>query len=156
MSEKEIPNNWTGQCFVCSKSNNHGLGLRFWHSEKGSFTRCSIPDHLCGLDGIVHGGIISLLLDEVALWTIIGQLGKMGVTREISVRFFKPVPTNSELLVEGQIIEEDNKNISLHSTIYSKDEVLLAESESTWILTSLSTMAKISNVDESTLQSFLT
>jgi hypothetical protein len=36
------------------------------------------------------------------------------------------------------------------------DHVLLAEGESKWLLASLSTIAKISNVDESTLKEFLT
>jgi len=155
MLGREIPNYWTGQCFGCSKTNIQGLGLRFWHSENGCLTKCTIPDYLCGIDGLVHGGLITLLLDEVAQWTMIGRLGKMGVTRGISVRFLRPVPTNTELIVEGQIIKQGEKNVILRSTMHSTDDVLLAEAESNWLLVSLSTIAKISNVDESTLQEFL-
>ena len=156
MNEREIPNYWQGNCFGCSRTNTHGLQLRFWLSEHGCFTKCTIPDSLCGLDGLVHGGIIALLLDELAQWTMIGRLGRMGLTREISVRYLKPVLTNTEIIVEAQIISQDDKEVVLRSTIHTIDHVLLAEGESKWLLASLSTIAKISNVDESTLKEFLT
>ena len=155
MNDQEIPNYWTGQCFGCSKTNKHSLRLRFWLSEQGCYTRYTIPDYLCGIDGLAHGGIIAFLLDEVAQWTMIGRLGRMGVTREITVRYLKPVPTNTEIFIEGQILNQNNKNVVLHSTLRSKEDVLLAEGESNFLLVSLSTIAKISNVDELTLQDFL-
>jgi hypothetical protein len=58
--------------------------------------------------------------------------------------------------VEAQIVTQDDKEVVLRSTIHSTDGVLLAEGESKWLLASLSTIAKISNVDESTLKEFLT
>ena len=155
MDESEIPNYWPGHCFGCSRVNPQGLKLRFWRSNQGCLTKCTIPEYLCGIDGLVHGGIIALLLDEVAQWTMIGRLGKMGVTRDILVRYLRPVPTNTDILVKGEIIKQDEKNVTLHSTIHSADDVLLAESESNWAMASLSTIAKIAKVDESTLREFL-
>ncbi|MDH4260817.1 MAG: PaaI family thioesterase [Gammaproteobacteria bacterium] len=155
MNSHEIPNHWTGQCFGCSRTNAHGLQLHFWLSDRGCFTKCVIPDYLCGIDGLVHGGIIALLLDEVAQWTLIGRHAKFGVTREISVRYLKPVPTNTELLVEAQIVNRDDKNVVLRSTICITPDVPLAEGESKWLLVNPSTVAKLSAVDESTLRRFL-
>jgi len=66
MKDKEIPNYWTGKCFGCSTVNSYSLRLRFFLSEDGCYTKCSIPDYLCGIDGVVHGGMIALLLDEVS------------------------------------------------------------------------------------------
>lgn len=155
MSEREVPNYWTGYCFGCSITNPHGLHLRFWYSEQGCFTRCIIPDYLCGPDGIVHGGILALLLDEVAEWTNLVRLSRFGLTREISVRYLKPVRTNTEIIVESQIISHDDKNAIHQSTIHSADGTLVAESRSEWILPRLSTIASVTKVDEATLQQFL-
>ena len=155
LTEHEILNYWPGNCFGCSRSNIKGLHLRFWQSKKGCLTRCAIPDYLCGIDGLVHGGIITLLLEEVAQWTIIGRLGRFGITREISVRYLKPVPINTEIIVEAQIISQDEKNIVLRSTIHDSDGVLLVEGESRWSLVSPSAIAKIAAVDELMLQEFL-
>jgi acyl-CoA thioesterase FadM len=152
---REIPNYWLGNCFGCSRKNTQGLHLRFWLTEKGCYTRCSIPDHLCGIDGVVHGGIITLLLEEVAQWTIIGHFGKFGMTREISVRYLKPVPTNTEILVEAQITNQSDKNILFRSTVYNSEDILLTESESNWIFASPAAISRATAVDESMLQEFL-
>jgi len=155
MNGKEVPNHWGGKCFGCSKTNAHSLGLRFWLSDQGCYTRCAIPDFLCGFDGLVHGGIIAFLLDEVAQWTMISRIGRVGLTREITVRYFKPVPTNTEIVVEGKITHQKGKNVILNSTICSDDHALLAASESSWFLANLAIIAEVSGVDEFTLQAFL-
>jgi acyl-CoA thioesterase FadM len=155
MKDQEIPNYWTGQCFGCSKVSSYSLKLRFYLSENGCYTKCSIPDYLCGIDGIVHGGMIALLLDEVSQWTMIARLGKIGLTREISVRYLKPVPTNTEIVVEAKIETQDEKETVLCSTIHSKDNELLAEGESRWMMAYPSIIAKISKIDESLLKEFL-
>ena len=155
MDEHEIPNYWPGNCFGCSRYNLQGLHLRFWLSEKGCFTRCNIPEHLCGIDGLVHGGIITMLLEEVAQWSIIAHLGRFGITREISVRYLRHVPTNSDIAVEAQIIKKDEKYVVLHSTVNNSDGVLLVEGDSSWLLVTPSVIAKIAAVDEIILQEFL-
>ena len=155
MNEHEIPNYWTGNCFGCSRTNTQGLNLRFWLSEKGCYTRCAIPNHLCGIDGLVHGGIITLLLEEVAQWTIITHLGRFGMTREISVRYLKPVPTNTEILVEAQIINQGEKNIVFRSTVFNSEGIFMVESKSDWIFVSPSAIAKVTAVDELVLREFL-
>ena len=155
MSEHEVPNYWPGRCFGCSTTNPHGLHLRFWYSEQGCFTKCTIPDYLCGIDGIVHGGILALLLDEVAQWTNIARLGRFGMTRNISIRYLKPVKTNTEITVESQIISQDERNAVQQSTIRSADGTLAAESRSEWSLPKVSMVASVTSVDEATLQQFL-
>jgi uncharacterized protein (TIGR00369 family) len=152
---QEIPNHWKGQCFGCSTANQHGLRLRFYLSENGCYTKCSIPDYFCGVDGVVHGGMIALLLDEVSQWTMIGRMGKMGLTREISVRYLKPVPTGTEIVVEAKIGAQDEKKTVLHSTVRSTDNALLAEGESRWMMVDPSVIAKVSKLSESQLREFL-
>jgi uncharacterized protein (TIGR00369 family) len=110
---------------------------------------------MCGIDGIVHGGILALLLDEVAEWTVIALLGRFGITRDISIRYFKPVRTNTEITVESQIISRDDKNAVQRTTIHSADGDLVAESRSEWILPRLSTIVSVTTASEATLQKFL-
>ncbi|MGA2318727.1 MAG: PaaI family thioesterase [Thermodesulfobacteriota bacterium] len=155
MKDQEIPNYWTGQCFGCSTVNSNSLRLRFYLSENGCYTKCSIPDYLCGIDGVVHAGMIALLLDEVCQWTMIARLGKMGLTRGISVNYLKPVPTIREIVVEAKVETQDGKHAILRSTIHSKDNELLAEGECRCVMVHPSIIAKISKVDESELKEFL-
>lgn len=52
-----IQTSWPGQCFGGSRHNPHGLQLRFVPTENACRTRCAVPDHCCGFDGIAHGGM---------------------------------------------------------------------------------------------------
>lgn len=146
-----IPNNWEGNCFGCSTKNIHGLHLSFWLSEKGCFTECTIPDYLCGFDGIVHGGIVTMLLDEVAAWTLFSHLFRFGITLEITARYLKPVQVNTKIRVDGQIISRNKKTVLIKSTVCSREGTLLAEAESKWLLPNYSNLARIISMDEQKL-----
>ncbi len=155
MNEYEIPNYWKGNCFGCSATNANGLRLRFWLTEEGCLTKCVIPEEYCGIDGIVHGGFVTLLLEEVAQWTIVARLGKIGITRQILVRYLKPVPTNVDLLVRAHVADLEERDVILQSSIHSEEDVLLAKGESRWLLASPATLTNLSSVEEAMLEQFL-
>ena len=160
MQEQKITNHWTGQCFGCSSSNPHGLQLHFWRTETGCFTRCIIPTYMCGIDGIVHGGILATLMDEVAGWALIERLGEFGMTTEMNIRYAKPVPTNLELLVMGQILDQEKRKAVVHSAIYPNEreiseQTLLAEATSHWVIPKPKTLARYSGTDARRIEEFL-
>ncbi len=157
-----IPNLWSGSCFGCSPSNRHGLRLRFWHSEGGCYTRTTLPEHLCGFDGVTHGGIVAALLDEVSAWAVMARLGRMGVTREITVRYLRPVPTGRELVAEARVAGSDERSATVRATIRLAGEgsaqepgLALAECVSTWALPRLANVARIVGADEAALKAFM-
>src|SRR5665213_2147558 len=52
-------------CFVCGPDNPRGLRLAFQTNESGEMTAEWIPEpEMEGYQGIVHGGIVSTVLDE--------------------------------------------------------------------------------------------
>lgn len=153
-SRASIETPWPGQCFGCSRHNPHGLQLRFVPTEKGCRTQCEVPDRFCGFDGIAHGGMTSLLLDEVAAWTLCTQLGQLGLTANLSAQYHDPVPTGAELVVEGTLVRHDAKKALVRSTVRSADGELLADAESTWVLTTLARFSELMEVPESALQQF--
>ena len=153
---REVPKYWDGNCFGCSQTNPIGLRLRFWISEDGCLTRCTISDEMSGFTGITHGGIISTLIDEVCGWTIITHMGgRLGFTSEMAVRYIKPVPTNAEIIVKGRIIEENGKYVRVSASIKSSDDVLLAEGECKYVIPSPAALAKLGNIDTADLQEFM-
>jgi acyl-coenzyme A thioesterase PaaI-like protein len=59
-------------CFVCGVENIQGLQIDFYEVEAGKVTAAiTVPQHFQGYPGIVHGGIIAAMLDEVAGRTVI-------------------------------------------------------------------------------------
>jgi uncharacterized protein (TIGR00369 family) len=155
MIEQEIINDWPGHCFGCSPKNPYGLQLHFWRSEDGCYTKCIIPEHLCGWDGLVHGGIIATLLDEIGGWAIISKIGKIGMTARSSVSYLKPVPTGQELTIRGEIIKHRRNLAVIQATIHSDDGELLAECESKWLIPNPAELKEATGMDKAVLQDFL-
>jgi uncharacterized protein (TIGR00369 family) len=153
--QREVIGEWPGNCFGCSPGNPVGLQLSFRRARQGCIASCIVPDRLCGFDGLVHGGIIATLLDEAAAWAVIAHLGKLGLTREMKTRYLKPVPTNTEVLVKGSIVNHDNHNAVAMSSVHAPDGALLAEGESSWAFAKLSRIASVAGVPEEKLQRFL-
>jgi uncharacterized protein (TIGR00369 family) len=78
-------------CFGCSPVNRFGLQLDFF--EEGDFLLADWEpkDHFSGYKNVLHGGIQSTLLDEIASWAVQIKLETAGVTAGIDLRFKKPV-----------------------------------------------------------------
>lgn len=151
----EVGGRWPGSCFACSADHPHGLHLRFSHTPEGVVATCTVPDQYCGFDGMVHGGIITTLLDEASAWALMARHGKLGVTREMTVRFLKPVLTGQELVVEARIVEFDSKTAAVQGSVKNSDGESLAESSCSWAFPRLSRIAGLAGVEEQRLQAFL-
>ncbi len=152
---REIPHIWPGNCFGCSPRNEKGLKIRVSMEGNKGVSYTIVSEHYCGFDGILHGGIIATLLDEISAFTIILNLSKMGVTTEATIRFHKPIKINTLIRIEGQIIESQNNRAIVYSSIKSMDGIILAEGKTTFLLGEISTLAKLVDVDEDDLQAMI-
>jgi len=120
-------------CFGCSQKNPHGLKMRFYADDTTIYSWPKVPDYLCGWDGIVHGGVLSTILDEIMSWSAIYNLHRVVMTKTMTVDFVKPVYIADELRVEGRVIEQPNKReVIVEGEIYKEDNVLCARSRGTF------------------------
>jgi uncharacterized protein (TIGR00369 family) len=121
-----------GNCFACGENNPGGLKLHF-EIDKGKQTLkttfVATPVYQ-GYDGIVHGGIISTLLDE-AMAKLAYELGFNAVTASLEIRFKKPAPLLERLSVYGEITEAKGKIIRAKAHVSKEDGTLLATGTST-------------------------
>jgi acyl-coenzyme A thioesterase PaaI-like protein len=103
-------------CFVCGKENPHGLRMDFSYDETQDEmgAACCFPGHMQGYENIVHGGFVSMVLDEVMAKACI-QKKTPAVTARIQVRFRKPIYVNEEVIVRGKILSMKGKTIHLTS-----------------------------------------
>lgn len=116
------------KCFVCGPDNPRGLQLDFDLSEEGARTRMRFPAYCQGWRGITHGGLVCTLLDEVMAKA--GQaVGLDGVTAEMSVRFRRPVPTETEVLVSGRVTEIRGRLASTEAEITDMEGNVLASAQ---------------------------
>ena len=123
-----------GNCFVCGKNNPNGLRLSFEvDKEKQTLktTFVASPTYQ-GWDGIVHGGILSALLDE-AMANLIYELGYQGITASIEIRFKRPAPILKPLLIYGEVTEVSKRLIRAKAHIAQEDGAILATGTSTFM-----------------------
>lgn len=117
------------RCFICGPDNP--LGLRVKPSRDKDAGRAwlavTIPDDYQGWAGIVHGGVIGALLDEVSVYAALA-VARQIVTAELTVRYLKPVPTGREVRVEARIREQVRRSVFVDAELLC-DGVVLASSE---------------------------
>jgi acyl-coenzyme A thioesterase PaaI-like protein len=118
-------------CFICGVENLNGLQIKFYQQEPGKVVaNYSVPARFEGYPGIVHGGVVSAMLDEVAGRAFItGDPPRFMVTAKLSVRFRKPVPIEQPLQLFGFIKEDKGRMAVAAGEIRDLENNLLAEAE---------------------------
>jgi acyl-coenzyme A thioesterase PaaI-like protein len=89
-------------CFVCGKENPLGLKIKvkYQDEEMAAETELSFPREYQGWAGVIHGGLLSTLLDEMmahAVWRFAGP----GMTLGMEVRFHAPLEPEERVKVRG-------------------------------------------------------
>jgi len=121
-------------CFVCGRLNEIGLHLEFYSPEPGKVEAVTTVDkRFQGYPGVVHGGIISAILDEISGRAVMmdepGKETRFLVTARLDVRYRRPVPTGEELQVRGHLIKDTGRVATVKGEIFNQAGLLLAEAE---------------------------
>jgi uncharacterized protein (TIGR00369 family) len=132
-----------GNCFVCGEKNSEGLRLRFVIDRERQTLRTNFTASPAyqGWDGIVHGGIISTLLDE-AMAKLVYEIGYPAVSASLEVKFKKPAPILEPLLVYGEITEVGRRLIKAKAHVANENGTILATGTSTFIKWNVSRKAR--------------
>ena len=103
MTDPWIPPHHDPSCFGCGR-NPLGLRLPLPQAEGAEVyeARFRFGDEHQGGPGIVHGGLVSAALDE-ACGLLATWYRFPAVTARIFVRYRRPVPINSELVVRARV-----------------------------------------------------
>ncbi|NAX23556.1 PaaI family thioesterase [Vibrio sp. V39_P1S14PM300] len=97
-----------GGCAVCADpvSNPHSLGVRYeYGAERGVQARFTVASHHQGYNGILHGGIVSALLDGAMTHCILHR-DISALTAQLDVRFHRPITLGEQVIVTAQCESE--------------------------------------------------
>lgn len=97
-----------GGCFGCSPSNAAGLGLRFRREGARVHALVRVPDRFHGAPGVIHGGIVATLLDEISCAAAVFVADHRVVTGELAVRYERPVPVEEPLELVAEIASQEH------------------------------------------------
>lgn len=122
-------------CFGCSSENPRGLALVFRRIGESVEAETTLGDTFAGYDGLVHGGIVTTLLDEAMGWAILELAGRFAVTRNLRVDFRRPVFVDRPLRIEARLDgEEPDGAVRVLSSVYDLRGRLLASAVGVWVL----------------------
>jgi acyl-coenzyme A thioesterase PaaI-like protein len=128
-------------------------GIRLYNPVTGSGSPIAPPLHITMRDGRVeatctlglafegpprhvHGGVSAMLLDQL-LGYAVAAAGRPGMTRDLALRYRRPVPLETPLHLSAEVVEqsEDGRRVTAFATIATADDpsTVLAEATGTFV-----------------------
>lgn len=131
---KKIVNPYLGKdgynCICCSPNNPIGLHLEFWEDGEDVLTKWNPSQNYQGWVNTLHGGVISMLMDEVAGWVINRKLQTTGVTTRLEVKYRRPVMTDeTQIVVRGHIVQQRRNIVTIALTLENSKGQICNEGE---------------------------
>lgn len=128
---KKQPN--SRMCFACGLENPIGLKMAFYEDDEGRVVANFTPgDEHQGYPGVVHGGIVTALLDEV-LGRVAIAAERWMVTGRLNIRFRRPISVGETLTIVGEAISWKKHVLEARGEIRLADGQVGAEATGTFL-----------------------
>ena len=117
-------------CFICGVNNLVGLKLKIYEVEPGTVeTTYTAPQHFQGYRGVLHGGIVASILDEVSGRAHLGNPAqpRFMFTAKLEVKYRQNVPIGQPLRIVGKAGKVKGRMAEGWAGIYDQQGTLLAE-----------------------------
>lgn len=117
------------RCFACGKENPVGLQVNPDITADGREVRieCTPPRHFQGWANVIHGGILSTLLDEAITYVGIASFNGPAVTAQLEIRFKKPAMAGDKLIVTAKRVKMSKRLVEVKAHIDSEQGERIVE-----------------------------
>jgi acyl-coenzyme A thioesterase PaaI-like protein len=128
-TKTKLPN--SKNCFACGMENPIGLKLEMYAGEHdGVVCDFTVPRIYEGYPGIVHGGVVTTMLDEVISRVYMAaDHNRFMYTAKLTTKYRKHVPVETPLHMIGEWIKDRGRTAEAKARIFGPDGELLAEGE---------------------------
>ena len=117
-------------CFGCGPDNPIGLKLRFRWLDGVARAEFTPDEHHQGWSGIVHGGIVSCLLDEALNYAAYLD-GMPCLTAKMQVRLRRTILVGEPLVVSATITRKTKRLVETSASLALEDGTVVAEATGT-------------------------
>jgi uncharacterized protein (TIGR00369 family) len=122
-------------CFGCGAENPVALGVTNSATADGAESRVRFGADHQGAPGLVHGGLLAVLLDE-AMGSVPHAARGIRLTTEMRIRYRRPTPIDTDLVCRAHVATTSERQFSVMATIATAGDpdVALVEGEATFVL----------------------
>src|SRR5512143_1002482 len=122
-------------CFICGVENPVGLHLHIYETDPGQIEATyTAPEHFQGYPGVLHGGIVGAILDELSGRALMGSDAsnpRFMFTARLEIKYRKNVPIGVPLRIVGKAGKARARSAEGWAGIYdAQTGELLAEADS--------------------------
>ncbi len=101
-----------------------GLKLTFERIGEEVVTHYTPPERFQGPPGLMHGGLVLTLADEIAAWTVVGLERRFGFTGAVQARLKKPVRIGQPVVGRGRITTNRGRVVLVGVTLHQGDQLV--------------------------------
>ncbi len=129
------------QCFGCCQERPDGLRLVFARTGERT-VECVyvIPNVYRGMEGVAHGGMQAVLLDEAVSMAgyVFWAPETHAVTATLNLTYKRPVPVSEKLILRGELTAENERDFHVAGAIL--------DSHGTELTTAVATLRKLRTI----------
>ena len=126
MSSEVDPGLRAHYCFGCGRHNPFGMHLEFERAGDGVVASYTTRREDQGFPGMLHGGLLALLLDEAMGWALYADR-IFAVTARMETRFRRPATLDEALTVRGRITRNRGRRIEVAGEVIDAGGACLVE-----------------------------
>jgi uncharacterized protein (TIGR00369 family) len=134
---KKIKNPWVNKknynCFGCCPDNPSGLHMEFYADNDEIVSYWEPNGIYQGWINTLHGGIQSVLLDEIGAWAVMFKLQTTCVTAKMETRYKHSVSTiEGKIELRARVMEVNHNFITVKASLIDSKGVLCTQATSTY------------------------
>lgn len=93
-----------------------------------------LGEKMCGHTGIVHGGCIATLIDEICAWTFHTNGHGAGFTANLNINYRRPLPSNITILVKCSVAEVSGRKVYIDCILEDGDKNKYSDGKALFII----------------------
>ncbi len=112
-------------CFGCGSGNTTGLQLDGFTVDGAQVTAPFRPEpRFAGFEGIVHGGVLATVLDEISAWSAMLTEGVLVLTASLDIRYHKKAIVGEHFTLAGTVTERRGRRLSIEGKVLAGTEIV--------------------------------
>ncbi|HNQ45734.1 MAG TPA: PaaI family thioesterase [Syntrophorhabdus sp.] len=130
------------KCFFCGPATG-GLGLELKYMDSTASCEFTAQERFQGYHGMLHGGIVTGILDEVMWWALFMKTKKICATWKMEAEFKRPIMCGKTYRASGQFVSSTHNMYYLSAMIEDETGKLCAQGKASFRKTRGFTMNEI-------------